>query len=59
LANIGRHYVEMENWAAARPWFERSLKLQREDNKIAANYLNICNRKLLEAATNSSHLRPP
>jgi len=49
----------MENWATARPWFERSLKLQREDNKIAANYLNICNRKLLEAATNSSHLRPP
>jgi tetratricopeptide (TPR) repeat protein len=57
LANIGRHYVEMGNFAAARPWFERSLKLQRKDNKIAVNYLEICNRKLLEAATNSSPLR--
>lgn len=57
LANIGRHYVEMQNFSAARPWFERSLKLQRKDNNIAANYLEICNRKLLEAATNSSPLR--
>ena len=52
LANIGLHYVQIRNYAAARAWFERSRKLQWENNPIAQNYLQIANRKLLEAATN-------
>jgi len=57
-AFIGRHYIETEAYAAARPWFERSLKLQRKDNDVAASYLQIANRKLLEAATNNSATLP-
>lgn len=52
MANIGLHYVELRDYAAAKPWLERSSRLQWQDNPIAANYLNIVNLKLLEAATN-------
>ncbi len=47
---IGWHYVQIENYAAAKPWFERSLRLQWEDNPIAMAYLEIANRRMLEAA---------
>jgi len=50
---IGLHYVELGDYAAARPWFERSLRLQGEDNPVAANYANLCVARLEEAATNS------
>jgi O-antigen ligase len=50
-AYVGWHYVQTEQWAAARPWFERSLRLQWRTNQIAATYLQIVNRRLLEAAT--------
>ena len=52
LANIGLHYVHLGDYAAAKPWFERSLRLQGRDNPIARNYLQIADRKLTEAATN-------
>jgi len=42
----------MGDFAAARPWFERSLRLEDKDNLIARNYLQIANMRLLEAATN-------
>ena len=51
-ANIGLHYVQAGNFAAARSWFERSLRLEWKDNAIARNYLQIVNSRLLEAATN-------
>jgi len=51
-ALVGWHYVQNGQYAAARPWLERSLRLQGEDNPIAASYLQIANVKLLEAATN-------
>jgi len=51
-ANIGWHYVQVEDYAAAKPWFERSLRLEREGNTIAAVYLQIVERKMLETATN-------
>jgi O-antigen ligase len=51
-AHIGRHYVETGDYAAARPWLERSLALWRKDNVIAANNLKIANERLLEAANN-------
>ena len=55
LANIGLHYLQLENFAAAKPWFERSLRLQWLDNPIAANYLQIINRRMIEAATNENN----
>lgn len=52
VATIGLHYVALEDNAAARPWFERSLRLKWKDNPIARNYLEIVDRRLLESATN-------
>jgi O-antigen ligase len=52
MANIGLHYVELSDFAAAKPWFERSLRLDYDDNVTAQRYLPIVNRKLLENATN-------
>jgi tetratricopeptide (TPR) repeat protein len=49
---IGLHYIQAGDFAAARPWFERSLRLEAKDNPIAFNYLTIANTRLLEAATN-------
>ena len=57
MANIGVHYVESGKYAAAKPWFERSLRLRGADNPIAQNYLQICNLRLLEAATNAIRAR--
>jgi len=61
VANIGLHYVETQDYAAARPWLERSARLQGNGNPIAKNYLSIANRKLLEEGTNdlSAKLRFP
>jgi len=47
---IGWHYVQVEDYPAARQWAERSLKLKGVTNEIAANYLNIANREMLRAA---------
>jgi O-antigen ligase len=52
LDGVGLHYVQLQDYAAARPWFERSLRLEWQDNPIARNYLLIVERRLLEAATN-------
>ena len=57
VANIGVHYMEQGDWAAARPWFERSMRLQWQDNPIAHNYYDIANERLLEAATNDLSAR--
>jgi O-antigen ligase len=52
LLYIGFHYIQLGNFAAARPWFERSLRLEPQNNPIALNYLTIANTRLMEAATN-------
>jgi hypothetical protein len=52
LNNIGLHYVQTLQYAAARPWFERSLRLQPVDNPIAVSYVALCLARLQEAATN-------
>jgi O-antigen ligase len=52
LNAIGLHYVQVGDYAAARPWFERSLHLEWFDNPIARSYLDIANARLREAATN-------
>jgi tetratricopeptide (TPR) repeat protein len=46
VAHLGWHYFEMGDFAAAKPWFERSLKLKPVENTIATTYLAIINRRL-------------
>ncbi|HEV2392323.1 MAG TPA: O-antigen ligase family protein [Verrucomicrobiae bacterium] len=57
LNNIGLHYIQAGDFAAAKPWFERSLRLEWHDNPIAQNYLQIANMRLLDAATNELSAR--
>lgn len=55
-ANIGWHYVQTGDYAAAREWFVRSLYLEHKDNQIARNYLVICEQKLAERAAGRPQL---
>jgi O-antigen ligase len=55
VANIGWHYVQTGDYAAAQECFTRSLKLWG-DNAIARNYLSICESKLAEAASGRPQL---
>ncbi len=48
IAHLGWHYVQVQNWTAAKKWFEESLRLNRRHNPIATSYLEIVNRKLEE-----------
>jgi len=57
MNNIGMHYMELGDYAAARSWFERSLRLETQDPFIARSYLEVVNRRLLEAATNEISAR--
>ncbi|HEY5043735.1 MAG TPA: O-antigen ligase family protein [Verrucomicrobiae bacterium] len=50
VSEIGEHYVETGDYAAARQWFIRSLNLYA-NNDIARNYLAICRQKLTEKAS--------
>jgi O-antigen ligase len=57
VANIGWHYFQTGDYAAARTWFVRSLRLEpREENVIAHSYLEIVDQKLVEKATAKSPL---
>jgi len=57
VANIGWHYFQTGDYAAARSWFVRSLRLEsREENVIARSYLEIVDQKLVEKATAKSPL---
>lgn len=49
-ANVGWHYVQIRDYAAARVWFERSKRLEWNNNFIADQYLPIVTAKLLETA---------
>jgi O-antigen ligase len=55
-ANIGWHYIQAGNYAAARSWLERSLRLEWHGNDIARSYLDIVERKLVENASGQSVL---
>src|ERR1044071_3104602 len=57
MASIGRHFLELSDFAAAKPWFERSLLLEWRDNPVAQQNLSIVNRRLLEDATNEISLK--
>lgn len=49
-AHIGRHYVEIGDYGAARRWFERSRRLRWEDNKLATDWLERLNELLAREA---------
>ena len=55
-AYMGWHYAQAGNYAAARPWLERSYRLESRDNPVAVTYLQIAKEKMMEAATNTSPL---
>jgi tetratricopeptide (TPR) repeat protein len=55
-ANIGWHYVQAGDYAAARPWLERSLRLDGGGNDMARFYLDTVERKLVENASGRSVL---
>ena len=57
VCNIGLHYIQLGDYAAAKPWFERSLRLESNDNPIAQNYFNLCTVRMEEAATNEISAR--
>ncbi|HXI73629.1 MAG TPA: O-antigen ligase family protein [Verrucomicrobiae bacterium] len=56
-ANIGWHYVQAGDWAAARSWLQRSLRLQWQDNPIARSYLELAEQKLLSNASGQNPFR--
>jgi hypothetical protein len=49
---VGLHYLDQAQFATARPWFERSLRLEGGEHHTAAPYLQVANNRLLEAGTN-------
>jgi hypothetical protein len=56
VANVGWHYVQVEDYAAARSWLARSMRLHWQDNVIGRSYLGIVERKLFENASDQSSL---
>ena len=50
IAHVGWHHVQAGNYAAARDYFERSLRLDYVHNPVAEKYLPLVHRKLLAAA---------
>jgi O-antigen ligase len=55
-ANIGWHYAQAGDYAAARPWLQRSLRLEPHENPIAESYLTLMEKKLVENASVKSNL---
>jgi O-antigen ligase len=55
-ANVGWHYVQVEDYAAARSWLIRSLHLHWQENVIGRSYLEIAERKLVDNASVQSPL---
>ncbi len=59
VAHMGWHYVQLGQYAAAKPWLERSHRLQSVDNPIADRYLEDVNKWLMEAAATPEELLRP
>lgn len=57
VAHVGWHFAQTGNYAAARPWLERSRRLQWKDNPIATSYLEIVKARMLENAAEPAALR--
>ena len=57
LGQIGLFYLQGEKPAAARPCFQRSLKLKWDDNVLARDFLTICENQLRRDASVVLRLR--
>jgi tetratricopeptide (TPR) repeat protein len=58
VANIGWHFVQTGDYAAARQWFMRANKLANWKNEMAKNYLfEICEPKLIDKASGRLPMR--
>jgi O-antigen ligase/Flp pilus assembly protein TadD len=55
-AYMGWHYVQSGDYAAARPWFLRSRRLEWNENPIADTYLKLVDDRMIEAATSTNPL---
>jgi O-antigen ligase len=55
-ANVGWHYIQAGHYAAARPWLERSLRLEGRGNDMSRFYLDAVERKLVENASGKGGL---
>jgi tetratricopeptide (TPR) repeat protein len=51
VANIGWHYVQSGDYAAARVWFLRSTRLEYDSNPIAFSYWDIVQDRLVQQAS--------
>jgi len=51
VAIVGWHYVQIGDYAAAKPWFERSVQLGGANNNPAGSYLELTEQKLVEKAS--------
>jgi O-antigen ligase len=51
VANIGWHYVQSGDYAAARVWLDRSLRLEWNVNPIAFSYWDIVQERLVQQAS--------
>ncbi|HUA67258.1 MAG TPA: tetratricopeptide repeat protein, partial [Candidatus Saccharimonadales bacterium] len=58
VANIGWHYVQTGDYAAAQAWLQRSLRLEWTENTIAHSYWDIVGSKLTENASGQPVLPP-
>jgi O-antigen ligase len=56
--NVGWHYIQAGNYAAARTWLERASRLDAHGNDLACFYLETVERKLVENASGQSVLPP-
>jgi tetratricopeptide (TPR) repeat protein len=57
-AYMGWHYVQVEDYAAAKIWLERSYRLQWSNNPIALAYLRIAHERSLEKAASPGPFLP-
>ena len=58
VANIGWHFVQTGDYAAARQWFMRAIKLANGENDSAKNYLyQICEPRLIDKASGRLPMR--
>jgi O-antigen ligase len=58
VANIGWHYIQAGDYAAARVWLQRSLRLYGDDNVIARSYWDIVQTRLIKDAKGEWFLPP-
>jgi hypothetical protein len=54
---LGWHYIQVQDWATAKRWFEKSLMLMGSKNVLAWSYLKIIEQKMTPPRT--AQVDPP